>query len=126
MTTTARSLTAVHQLVPNFDYGDAIGNHVRALRGLLRDWGYASDVYAQYMHETLIADAKDVVLGLARAGWRPPPPRRIRVIGESGQAAKSITYAYSNVFIFTPGEYVVELFVDSELLKWGTFYVADQ
>jgi len=36
--------------------------------------------------ETVIADAKQTVLGLARAGYRPPPPRRIRVIGESGAA----------------------------------------
>ncbi len=51
-------MTAVHQLVPNFDYGDAIGNHVRALRGLLRGWGYASDVYAEYIHEGLARDAR--------------------------------------------------------------------
>ncbi|HEY8923980.1 MAG TPA: 3-hydroxyacyl-CoA dehydrogenase/enoyl-CoA hydratase family protein, partial [Polyangia bacterium] len=36
--------------------------------------------------ETVIADAKQTVLGLARAGYRPPPPRRIRVIGEAGAA----------------------------------------
>jgi 3-hydroxyacyl-CoA dehydrogenase len=36
--------------------------------------------------ETLIADAKALALGLARAGWRPPPPRRIRVVGEAGAA----------------------------------------
>jgi len=36
--------------------------------------------------ETVIADAKQTVLGLARAGYRPPPPRRIRVIGENGAA----------------------------------------
>jgi tetratricopeptide (TPR) repeat protein len=47
-------------------------------------------------------------------------------IGESGRGAKSITYAYSNVFIFTPGEYVVELYVDSELLRRGTFYVLEE
>ena len=34
--------------------------------------------------ETVIADAKALVLGQARAGYRPPPPRRIRVIGEAG------------------------------------------
>jgi 3-hydroxyacyl-CoA dehydrogenase len=39
-----------------------------------------------FARETLIADAKDLVLGLARAGYRPPPPRRIRVAGESGAA----------------------------------------
>ena len=36
--------------------------------------------------ETLIADAKATALGMARAGYRPPPPRRIRVMGEGGQA----------------------------------------
>jgi 3-hydroxyacyl-CoA dehydrogenase len=36
--------------------------------------------------ETLLYDAKQTVLGLARAGYRPPPPRRIRVIGEAGAA----------------------------------------
>ena len=48
---------AVHQLVSNFDVGDAIGNHVRALRRLLRSWGYASDVYAQYRHMSLLKDS---------------------------------------------------------------------
>jgi glycosyltransferase involved in cell wall biosynthesis len=48
---------AVHQLVSNFDVGDAIGNHVRALRRLLRSWGYVSDVYAQYRHMSLLKDA---------------------------------------------------------------------
>ena len=48
---------AVHQLVSNFDVGDAIGNHVRALRKLLRTWGYASEVYAQYRHMSLLKDA---------------------------------------------------------------------
>ncbi len=48
----------VHQLLPNFDYGDAIGNHVRALRGLLRGWGYGSDVYAQYIHAALAQEGR--------------------------------------------------------------------
>jgi glycosyltransferase involved in cell wall biosynthesis len=52
-----RPFRAVHQLVSNFDLGDAIGNHVRALRRLLRGWGYASDVYAQYTHLSLLKDA---------------------------------------------------------------------
>jgi glycosyltransferase involved in cell wall biosynthesis len=51
-------MKAVHQLVPNFDYGDAIGNHIRGLRGLLRGWGHASDVYAQYVHEKLAPEAR--------------------------------------------------------------------
>ena len=41
--------------------------------------------------ETLLGDAKQVVLGQARAGYRPPPPRRIRVIGESGSETIMLT-----------------------------------
>ncbi|MEO8213719.1 MAG: enoyl-CoA hydratase/isomerase family protein, partial [Myxococcales bacterium] len=52
-----------------------------------RDLGYlrVQDTVSM-ARETLIADAKQVVLGLSRAGYRPPPPRRIRVIGETGAA----------------------------------------
>src|SRR5262249_46676250 len=57
VTIAARPFRAVHQLVSNYDVGDAIGNHVRALRKLLRGWGYASDVYAQYRHASLVKDA---------------------------------------------------------------------
>ncbi|MBI4011866.1 MAG: glycosyltransferase [Candidatus Rokubacteria bacterium] len=51
-------MSAVHQLLPNFDCGDAIGNDVLALRAQLRGWGYASDVYAQYIHQELGGDAR--------------------------------------------------------------------
>jgi tetratricopeptide (TPR) repeat protein len=46
-------------------------------------------------------------------------------VGESGGAAKPISYAYSNIFIFAPGEYTVELYIDMELLQRGTFYVQE-
>jgi len=52
-----------------------------------RDVGYLRQADAISMaRETLIADAKQTALGMARAGYRPPPPRRIRVMGEGGQA----------------------------------------
>jgi 3-hydroxyacyl-CoA dehydrogenase len=51
-----------------------------------RDIGYLRQGDSVSMaRETVIADAKALVLGQARAGYRPPPPRRIRVIGEAGQ-----------------------------------------
>jgi 3-hydroxyacyl-CoA dehydrogenase len=52
-----------------------------------RDLGYlrAHDTTSM-ARETLIADAKQIALGLARAGHRPPPPRRIRVAGVSAVA----------------------------------------
>ncbi len=50
-------MTAAHQLVANFDEGNAIGNHILALRGLLRRWGYASDVYAHHRSPGLQGEA---------------------------------------------------------------------
>lgn len=38
-------MTQVHQFLPVLDRGDAIGNHVIALRKLLRRNGFASDIY---------------------------------------------------------------------------------
>jgi tetratricopeptide (TPR) repeat protein len=34
-------------------------------------------------------------------------------------------YDYTNVFILTPGEYVVELYADSKLVQSGTFYIEE-
>jgi 3-hydroxyacyl-CoA dehydrogenase len=50
-----------------------------------RDLGYLRQGDSVSMaRETLMADAKRLVLGQAAAGYRPPPPRRIRVAGEAG------------------------------------------
>ena len=52
-----------------------------------RDLGYLRPSDTTSMaRETLIADAKQIALGLARAGYRPPPPRLIRVAGASAGA----------------------------------------
>lgn len=45
-----RAVTAIHQLLPGFSYGDAISNHALALRRLLTAWGYHSEIYAQFIH----------------------------------------------------------------------------
>jgi 3-hydroxyacyl-CoA dehydrogenase len=52
-----------------------------------RDLGYLQRGDSISMsRQTLLGDAKQLALGLARAGYRPPPPRRIRVVGETGAA----------------------------------------
>lgn len=40
----------IHQLLPNLDYGDAISNHALEIRNFLRQWGYQSNIYVQYIH----------------------------------------------------------------------------
>lgn len=42
--------TAVHQFLPTFAEHDAIGMHVRRLQHLLREAGYASEIYADDIH----------------------------------------------------------------------------
>lgn len=44
---------AVHQVVPEFAYGDAIGGETLALRKLLRSWGLRSEVYAKTIDRRL-------------------------------------------------------------------------
>lgn len=44
-------------------------------------------------------------------------------LGEAGSAEKPLSYAYSNVFTFSPGDYVVEMYVDSHLVQRGGFAI---
>ncbi len=46
---------AIHQIMPGFLYGDALGNQAAYIRALLREWGYKSQVYAQF-RDNRIAD----------------------------------------------------------------------
>jgi glycosyltransferase involved in cell wall biosynthesis len=40
-------MTEIHQIMPSFLHGDAIGNQARRIRELLRQWGFRSQIYAQ-------------------------------------------------------------------------------
>ena len=50
---------AIHQIMPGFLYGDAVGNQAARIRGLLRGWGYRSQVYAQFRDRRLDDRGKD-------------------------------------------------------------------
>ena len=67
----------IHQLLPNFVPGDAIGNHARALRCLLRSWGYDSEIYAHYAH--------------------PQVAHECRPLGELSAGAHAVIYHYSTL-----------------------------
>ncbi len=43
---TSRPTPAIHQVLPRLAWGDAVGNQVRYLQGLLRRWGHVSEIYA--------------------------------------------------------------------------------
>src|SRR3990172_8898961 len=42
-------MNAIHQLLPNLNYGDAISNHALWIRGVLRSLGYRSNIYTRYI-----------------------------------------------------------------------------
>lgn len=48
----------IHQILPTLSYGDAIGNQVLELRRLLREWGYASEIFAEHWHARLTGECR--------------------------------------------------------------------
>ena len=52
------SVTAVHQLLPVFSYGDAIGGAVLETRGMLRRLGFRSTIYADLIDRRLGREAR--------------------------------------------------------------------
>lgn len=46
-------MRAIHQIMPGFLYGDALGNQAAHIRELLRGWGYRSQVYAEHRDRRL-------------------------------------------------------------------------
>ena len=49
---------AVHQMLPDFAAGDAIGNEVLALQKTLRSWGVRSEIFASHVQERLRGQAR--------------------------------------------------------------------
>jgi glycosyltransferase involved in cell wall biosynthesis len=58
---------AVHQFLPTFAGRDAIGQHCVRLRRILRDAGYASEIYARDMHDDVRDQARNA------RDYRPGP-----------------------------------------------------
>jgi glycosyltransferase involved in cell wall biosynthesis len=63
-------LTALHQFLPVFAAGDAIGNHVLRIRDTLRAAGYDSDIYADDVHPPMRRHARHFQEFQAPAGGR--------------------------------------------------------
>jgi glycosyltransferase involved in cell wall biosynthesis len=63
-------LTAVHQFLPVFTAGDAIGNHVLQIRDTLRAAGYDSEIFADVIHPSVRRRARHFL------DFRAPPEGR--------------------------------------------------
>lgn len=49
----------VIQLLPTIAYGDAIGNHVLALRKVIENWGFETGIWAENLDERLSSDTAE-------------------------------------------------------------------
>jgi glycosyltransferase involved in cell wall biosynthesis len=56
-------LKAIHQLLPNLAYGDAISNEAITIRDHLRDQGYASEIFVQHIDPKIIHEGSPYVEG---------------------------------------------------------------
>ncbi len=43
----------IHQIMPSIRHGDAVSNYALEIRDILREWGYKSEIYAQFIHPNL-------------------------------------------------------------------------
>lgn len=48
----------IHQWIPAAHRGDAVGDNARVMRGLLRDWGHDSDIFALSIDDDLRGDVQ--------------------------------------------------------------------
>jgi tetratricopeptide (TPR) repeat protein len=75
-----------------------------------------------------MSDGQEVVFKVYIDGEEDPSWRLIAPweLGESGSAEKPISLAYSNTSVLAPGEYAVEIYVDSHLAQRGWFIVEEE
>ena len=88
----------VNQWVPAAHAGDAVGDHTRALRGLLRGWGHESEIYAIDIDES-----DDGLRGDVRT-WDDPASRAGDATILQFAAASAMTAAFSGL----PGARVLQ------------------
>ena len=59
----------IHQMLPNYWYGDAIGNPVTQFKRLLTQWGHESEIFADKVHEKLSARPYREYANESGDGW---------------------------------------------------------
>jgi tetratricopeptide (TPR) repeat protein len=66
---------------------------------------------------------KIFINGTEDPSWRIQQPWEL---GAEGTADIPISYAYSDTFVFEPGKYTVEMFVDNQLAQRGSFIIEEK
>ncbi len=86
---------------------------------------YGTDAMVVLFDYSGMVTGQSEVWKVYRDGVEDPTLRAVNhwKFQDSGKGAKPISYAYSTLFVFTPGEYTVELYIDFHLIQRGTFIV---
>jgi hypothetical protein len=75
-----------------------------------------------------LQDGQEVVMKVYYNGEEDPSWRTVYEwdLGQAGEEAYlPLSYAYSNVYILSSGEYLVELYLDSHLAQRGYFIIEE-
>jgi tetratricopeptide (TPR) repeat protein len=113
--------------VTSFEFGQAQyddeGNFVEYT--IATTFPYGTDEVLVLFDYTGMPEGQETIWKVYHEGQEDPSLRVVEAwsLGQSGGAEKPISYSYSNVFIFTPGEYTVELYVDSHWIQGGSFVI---
>jgi tetratricopeptide (TPR) repeat protein len=102
---------------------DANGNFVEYRDSAVNEYGI-NQIGILFDYSGFITGAREVWKVYVN-GYEDPA---LRVVGElaltgGGSGIKRISYAFSKIFVFAPGEYTVELYIDHHLIRSGTFIV---
>jgi tetratricopeptide (TPR) repeat protein len=90
-------------------------------------FAYGIDEVSVLFDYSGLQDGQEVVFKMYIDGEEDPSWRFIDnwSLGPDGAAEIPLSLAYSNTAVFEPGEYTVEMYVDSHLAQRGTFYVEE-
>lgn len=88
---------------------------------------YGIDTVSVLFDYSGLRDGQEVVFKMYINGEEDPSWRFVSNwdLGADGSAEIPLSLAYSNTAVFEPGEYTVEMYVDSHLAQRGTFYVEE-
>jgi len=91
------------------------------------DFEYGIDEFVVLFDYANMPEGKDILFKLYINGEEDPSWRILQAwdLGAEGSAEIPVSYAYSDTFVFDPGEYIVEMYVDYQLAQRGWFTITE-
>jgi tetratricopeptide (TPR) repeat protein len=92
------------------------------------EFAYGIDEFSVLFDYSGMPEGKDILFKLYINGEEDPSWRILQPwdMGADGNAEIPVSYAYSDTFVFEPGVYVVEMYVDNHLAQRGQFTISEE